>query len=135
LVWEVALACLAISIKFHRDVLFPLEIIFAEEFLQLAHRGTDFDAFEHAQRSVLDALHHCVGSATPAAFMEELWSALPTLRRLMGFDDGWRKVQHEAWIVIAGALFDPEMLRFPLSLVTAAAVMEGVVKTLCERFK
>ena len=29
----------------------------------------------------------------------------------------------------------PELLRYPISLVTAAAVMDGIIDTLCEKFK
>lgn len=64
----------------------------------------EFYDLEHSQRDVLDVLAYRIGSATPGAFMEELWNALPTLRILVGFDGGWEGVQKEAWAILCGAL-------------------------------
>ncbi len=102
--WDIAVACLALSVKFHRDVLFPLDVIYAHEFIDLAvpHKMT-FEDLENAQRDVLEAVAYRIGSATPGAFMEELWAALPTLRTLLGFDAGWEGVQKEAWATLCDA--------------------------------
>ncbi|PIL29208.1 hypothetical protein GSI_09257 [Ganoderma sinense ZZ0214-1] len=67
--------------------------------------------------------------------MEELWEALPTLRRLVGFDGGWDGVQRKAWDVLCDALQQQDLLRFPISLLTAAAIMEGVLDALVKRYK
>ncbi|KAI0768210.1 hypothetical protein BD413DRAFT_446515, partial [Trametes elegans] len=121
--------------QFHRDVLYPLDVIYAHEFLALAPHELTFDDLESAQRDVLDALAFRVGSATPGAFIDEAWHALPTLRRLVGFDGGWDGVQGEAWDVLCEALQFPEVLQFPISLLTGAALVEGVVRVLSKRFK
>ncbi|KAI0672427.1 hypothetical protein C8Q78DRAFT_749412 [Trametes maxima] len=113
-VWDVALACLALSVKFHRDVLPPLDVIYADEFLALAFR--------------------LGGGNGPGAFAAELWAALPTLRGLFAFDGGWAGVQEEMWTILGGALLDPDVLRYPVSLLTAVALMESVVRCLAKRF-
>lgn len=64
----------------------------------------EFDDLESAQRDVFASVSYRVGSATPTAFMEELWNALPTLRRLLSFDGGWDDVQREAWVILLDAL-------------------------------
>ncbi len=85
-------------------MLFPLDVIYVDEFMDLAPHEMDFDDLETAQRDVLEAVTYRVGSATPGAFMEELWNALPTLRRLVRFDGGWDAVQEEAWVILNDAL-------------------------------
>ena len=102
--WDIAVACLALSVKFHRDVLFPLDVIYAHEFVDLAAHEMAFEDLENAQRDVLEAVAYQLGSATPGAFMDELWHALPTLRKLVAFDGGWDDVQKEAWSVLYDAL-------------------------------
>ncbi|KAI0767274.1 hypothetical protein C8Q74DRAFT_1203943 [Fomes fomentarius] len=134
--WDIAVACLALSVKFHRDVLFPLDVIYAHEFIDLAapHKMT-FEDLENAQRDVLEAVAYRIGSATPGAFMEELWAALPTLRTLVGFDGGWEGVQKEAWATLCDALQYVEILQYPISLMTACAIIEGIVEVLSMRYK
>ncbi|KAI0357823.1 hypothetical protein OH77DRAFT_1362256, partial [Trametes cingulata] len=135
-VWDIAVACLAISVKFHRDVLPPLDVIYAHEFLDVAPHELTFDDLENAQRDVLEALSYRVGgSAAPGAFMAELWAALPTFRNLVSFDGGWADVQEAAWVVLCGALQRPDVLRFPVSLLTAAALMQGILEVLAKRYK
>ncbi|TBU63372.1 hypothetical protein BD310DRAFT_808415 [Dichomitus squalens] len=133
--WDLAVACLALSVKFHRDVLFPLDVIYAQEFLDLAPHRMEFANLENAQRDVLEALAFRVGSVTPGAFMAELWEALPTLRILVGFDGGWDGVQDKAWDVLCDALQQQDLLRFPISLLTAATVTQGVLEVLVKRYK
>lgn len=36
LVWDIAVACLSLSVKFHRDVLAPLLPVYAHEYLALS---------------------------------------------------------------------------------------------------
>ncbi|KAI0664175.1 hypothetical protein C8Q70DRAFT_905402 [Cubamyces menziesii] len=133
--WDVALACLTISIKFHRDFLYPLNVIYAHEFLCLAPHEVEFEDLESAQRDVLEALGYQVGNATPGAFMAELWLALPPLRRLVGFDEGWERVQEHAWEVLCEAIQQAEVLLYPISLLTAAAVIEGILEALAQRYR
>ncbi|RPD70511.1 hypothetical protein L226DRAFT_469913 [Lentinus tigrinus ALCF2SS1-7] len=133
--WDVAVACLALSIKFHRDVLFPLDVIYVHEFLDLAPHEMEFEDLENAQRDVLEAVAFRVGSATPGAFIEELWDALTPLRRLVSFDGRWEAVQEEAWEILNDALQQPELLQYPPSLITGAAVIEAVVEVLQRSYK
>lgn len=53
---------------------------------------------------MLEALAFRVGSATPGAFMAELWDALPTLRLLLAFDGGWADAQESAWTILSNVL-------------------------------
>ena len=109
---------------------------------------------------MLEALAYYVGSATPGAFIAELWLALPTLRRLVGFDEGWERVQEHAWEVLCEAIqrtsillphfqepavpgaqyvrhacTEAEVLLYPISLLTAAAVIEGILEALAQRYR
>ncbi|OSC99673.1 hypothetical protein PYCCODRAFT_1372497 [Trametes coccinea BRFM310] len=134
--WDIAVACLAISIKFHRDVLYPLDIIYAHEYLALAPHELGFEDLENAQRDVLEAIQFRIASGSnPDAYMAELWQALPMLRKLVGFDGGWARVQEHAWDLLCEALQSPEVLQYPTSILTALAIMEGVLKTLTWRYK
>ncbi|CDO74820.1 hypothetical protein BN946_scf184353.g1, partial [Trametes cinnabarina] len=134
--WDMAVACLAISIKFHRDVLYPLDIIYAHEYLALAPHELTFEDLENAQRDVLEALAFRIsGGSSPCAYISELWEALPMLRRLVAFDDGWDRVQEHAWDMLCEALQSPEVLQYPISILTAVSVMEGILKTLAWRYK
>ncbi|KAI0634089.1 hypothetical protein C8Q77DRAFT_1055896 [Trametes polyzona] len=133
--WDIAVACLALSVKFHRDVLYPLDVLYAHEYIDLAPHTLTFDDLENAQRDVLEALAFRVGSATPGAFMSELWASLATLRRLLSFDSGWADVQETAWGILCEALQRAEVLRYPVSLLTAAAVIEGILQVLARKFK
>lgn len=102
--------------QFHRDVLYPLDVIYAHEFLDLAPHALTFDDLENAQRDVLEAVAFRVGIATPGAFMAELWAALPTLRLLLAFDGGWVGAQERAWAILCDVLqrehyFTPSVTR------------------------
>ena len=85
--------------------------------------------------------------------MDELWSTLPSLRALLNFKGGWEATQREAWEVlsdaICGKLFplkglqkrtltictEPDILRFPISLLTASALISGLVSSLVDYYK
>ncbi|KAH9848689.1 hypothetical protein C2E23DRAFT_427202 [Lenzites betulinus] len=132
--WDIAVACLALSIKFHRDVLYPLDVIYAHEFLDLAPHALTFDDLENAQRDVLEAVVFRVGIATPGAFMAELWAALPTLRLLLAFDGGWIGAQERAWAILCDVLQRPDALRYPISLLTASALSESLLRVLARKY-
>ncbi|KAI0364211.1 hypothetical protein BV20DRAFT_974708 [Pilatotrama ljubarskyi] len=135
-IWDIAVACLAVSVKFHRDVLPPLDVIYALDYVDLAPHDMSFDDLENAQRDVLEALKYRVGgSATPGAFMAELWASLPTLRCLLSFDGGRAAVQEAAWVMLCDALQRPEMLQYPISLLTAASLIDGILGVLAKRYK
>ncbi|KAI0822383.1 hypothetical protein BC628DRAFT_1316777 [Trametes gibbosa] len=132
--WDIAVACLALSIKFHRDVLYPLDVIYAHEYLDLAPHALAFDDLENAQRDVLEAVAFRVGSATPGAFMSELWTALPTLRLLLAFDDAWAGAQERTWVLLCDILQRTDALRYPISLLTASALSESIIRVLARKF-
>ncbi|OBZ66787.1 hypothetical protein A0H81_13268 [Grifola frondosa] len=152
--WDLAVACLTLSVKFHRDVLFPLDVILSNEFLALAPHSMSFEDLEVAQRDILEALSYRVGSATPGSFMEELWFALTSLRKLLDFDEGWKTAQKEAWAILTNALLsesnerpkarcdvvndlttEPDVLRFPISLLTMCALLDGITESLVHKYK
>ncbi|KAL6306976.1 hypothetical protein BKA93DRAFT_771786 [Sparassis latifolia] len=132
--WDVAVACIALCVKFHRDALLPLYIILACEFLSIAPHSISNDDLEASQRDVLQTFSFSIGSITPESYMQELWLALPSLRKLLGFDNGWKVAQTEAWSVLLDALLQEDMLRFPVSLLTASALIDGVVESLARRY-
>ncbi|KAL6306941.1 hypothetical protein BKA93DRAFT_728448 [Sparassis latifolia] len=130
--WDVAVACIALCVKFHRDSLLPLYIILACEFLSIAPHSISNDDLEASQRDVLQTFSFNIGSITPESYMQELWLALPSLRKLLGFDNGWKVAQTEAWSVLLDALLQEDMLRF--WLLTASALIDGVIESLARRY-
>ena len=56
-----------------------------------------------AQRDIFDALSHSLGSATPGQYLQDFWLALPSLRILLAFDDGWENAQEETWAILLEA--------------------------------
>ena len=82
--------------------------------------------------------------------MDELWAALPSLRSLLDFKDGWKSATAEAWTrllaVLDGnpslqtvasniayfALSEPDIQRFLVSILTVVALMDGIVESLVE---
>jgi hypothetical protein len=58
-----------------------------------------------SQRDILSACDLSLGSITPQGLMDELWPALPTLRKATEpVKDGWRSVQVEIWDKLFDAL-------------------------------
>ncbi|KAG5643939.1 hypothetical protein DXG03_009351 [Asterophora parasitica] len=141
--WDIGVACLALCVKYHRDFLYPLYPVYASEFQAIAPHGTvEYEDLETAHRDVLCALAYRLGD-TPHALLSELWEALPALRRVL--QDGsesrlsenvnadWNAVQRETWRVLLGAALDPDILRFPLSLLTSTALLFGLCVVLQRR--
>ncbi|KZP09361.1 hypothetical protein FIBSPDRAFT_760073, partial [Athelia psychrophila] len=126
--WDAAVSSLALSCKVHRDVLAPLCPVYACEYLAIVPHSISLSELEASQRDVLQALDYSLGHSMPQAFLDELWCALPSLRALLAFEGGWEMAQRETW----ERLFDlipaePDVLRFPVSLMTAPALMAGVL--------
>ncbi|KAJ7491061.1 hypothetical protein FB451DRAFT_1124688 [Mycena latifolia] len=132
--WDCCLACLAISVKMHRDVLEPLNPVFSWEFEALAPHKLTYEDLEIAQRDVLATLSFSLGG-TPQPIMDELWIALPSLQQLLSFRGGWNHVQKEAWALLFDAVSEPDVLKFPISLLTVAALVEALVATLVSRYE
>ncbi|KAJ7184520.1 hypothetical protein C8R46DRAFT_1299604 [Mycena filopes] len=133
-VWDCCLACLAISVKMHRDVLEPLEPVLSWEFEALAPHHISFDELETAQRDVLETFNWSLGD-TPQPILDELWLALPSLQQLLDFENGWRFAQKEAWWRLNDALLESDILNFPISLLTVAALAEALVAALVSKYE
>lgn len=94
-----------------------------------------------------------LGSCTPQDVLDELWIALPTLRKATApIRDGWAVVQSVTWDKLFGLLLggcplntaelrclntdlEPDMLQYPITLLTAAALIEGLISALTRHFK
>ncbi|THH20768.1 hypothetical protein EUX98_g8516 [Antrodiella citrinella] len=129
-VWDIALASLALSVKFHRDVLGPFFPVLAEEFLIIASHEIEYEHLEAAQRDVFSSFSYCIGSVTPGAYIQELWDALPSLRQLLSFKGACEAVKRAAWEILYDALFELSYLKFSTGLLTACAMVHGIVDTL-----
>ncbi|KAF5319386.1 hypothetical protein D9619_008485 [Psilocybe cf. subviscida] len=103
ILWDVAVACLSVSIKFHRDFLDPLLPVFAHEYLDLAPHEMSYEDLETAHRDMLSAFDYRLG-VTPQPIMDELWLALPPLRSLLQFDGGWEGATSHSWSILFIAL-------------------------------
>ncbi|TFK37714.1 hypothetical protein BDQ12DRAFT_591175, partial [Crucibulum laeve] len=130
--WDIAVACLALSIKFHRDFLYPLYPVMAYEYLDLSPHKLSFEDFETAQRDILSAFHYRL-SVNPQSLLDELWDALPSLRNLWSFDGGWNDVQNRTWKLLCTSTREPDVLRFPVSLLATAALVSSIIESLVDR--
>ena len=96
-------------------------------------------------------LNYEIRDITPGPFMQEIWGSLPSLRRLLSFPDGWELTQLNAWQILNAAAIGnskrltmlaahvctsaaSEMIQFPMSLLTAAAIIEGAIAALMDKF-
>ncbi|KAJ3788106.1 hypothetical protein GGU10DRAFT_347011 [Lentinula aff. detonsa] len=132
--WDVAVGCLALSVKMHRDFLPPLYPIFSSDYEELAPHDMGYGDLEAAQRDIFFALSYNLGS-TPQAILDDLWIALPSLRELLNSDEGWGLVLQETWLILFETVSEPEIMDFSLSLLTAAAVIEGLVSALVRHYQ
>ncbi|KAL0568635.1 hypothetical protein V5O48_013354, partial [Marasmius crinis-equi] len=142
--WDVVVACMALSVKMHRDFLPPLFPVYSQVFEETAPHepgGLGYEQLESAQRLVLFALQYNMGGS-PQAVLDELWECGVMRDLLMYAGYGpvctgekellrwWGAVQRETWILLFRAVMDPRVLRYPLSVVTGCAVMVGMEKVL-----
>lgn len=68
--------------------------------------------------------------------MDELWLALPTLRKAAGpMKNGWKSAQVEIWDRLFDALIEPDVLQFPVSLLTASALIDGLIIAIARHYK
>ncbi|KII84913.1 hypothetical protein PLICRDRAFT_179239 [Plicaturopsis crispa FD-325 SS-3] len=137
--WDVAVATIALSVKYNRDVLPPLSLIFASDFLTLLQQSThrmSLGDLEQTQRDVIGALQwDLAGPGTPQAFMDELWEALPSLQALLDGASTRKMVEEEAWGSLLWAVLEPDVTRFPISLLTTVAFMDGLTSTHARQLK
>ncbi|KAJ3713734.1 hypothetical protein DFJ43DRAFT_982998, partial [Lentinula guzmanii] len=87
-----------------------------------------------AQRDIFFSLSYNPRS-TPQAILDDLWIALPSLRELLNSDEGWGLVLQETWLIVFETVSEPEIMDFSLSLLTAAAVIEGLVYALVHHYQ
>ncbi|KAH7910085.1 hypothetical protein BJ138DRAFT_1194245 [Hygrophoropsis aurantiaca] len=134
--WDIAIGCLALSVKLHRDFLPPLNPVYASDFLELAPHEITHEDLEVTQRDLLLAFSFCIGSNTPQSFLDELWIASPTLRKVVEcVNGGWEIVQKEIWEKLFDSLLEPDILRFRISLLTAATLLDSLVVSLARQYK
>ncbi|TFY79720.1 hypothetical protein EWM64_g4290 [Hericium alpestre] len=129
LVWDFALAAVALSVKVQRDFLPPLCPIYIRDFLVLAPHEMSHDDLEAAQRDILHALSYRVSTPTPEAYLDELHSALPALRQLavaLGGCTGWDAMRKDVWARLLAAVQEPDLYRFPISVLVAAALQRAI---------
>ncbi|KAA1473285.1 hypothetical protein DENSPDRAFT_930877 [Dentipellis sp. KUC8613] len=126
LVWDFAVAAVTLSVKANRDFLPPLRPIYARDFLVLAPHDMCCDDLESAQRDILETLSYRLAIPTPQNFMDELYVLLPALRRLVGCC-GWERLKNAAWKQLLAAIREPDVFRFPISVLTAAVLQLGII--------
>ncbi|KAF8968464.1 hypothetical protein BDZ97DRAFT_351854 [Flammula alnicola] len=132
-VWDIAVACLSVSVKFHRDFLDPLLPVYAQEYLALAPHDLSHEDLESAHRDVLSAFDYRLG-VTPQPVMDELWSSLSSLRNLLDFEGGWKYAMLDAWTRLFVVLDEPDVQRFLVSMLTVVALMDGVIESLVDEY-
>ncbi|KAF8577017.1 hypothetical protein K439DRAFT_1418539 [Ramaria rubella] len=135
LTWDAAFGCLAISTKFYHDFLQPLYPIYSKDFLVISPQNLSRDQFEDTQRDILDAFDYEVHGVTPHAYFEEFWAALPSLRDILDFPYAQKIVQKEMWETLQHASLQWDLMRFPVSLLTAVALIEGIVFALADEYQ
>ncbi|KIM88073.1 hypothetical protein PILCRDRAFT_269974 [Piloderma croceum F 1598] len=135
-IWDIAVGCLALSVKLHRDTLAPLYPVYAVDFLSLAPHAMGHDEFETSQREILEAFSFSLrGHNTPQPIMDEVYLALPSLRALLGFKGGWEDAKREAWKRLLRAVSEPDIIRFPISLLTISALITGIIIALINHYE
>jgi len=130
-----AMGCLAIAVKFHHDFLPPLLPIFADDFMSMAHCSLTHEELEESQTDVLQCFDYQVYDTTPHVYFNELYEALPSLRRLLKFKDGWYTVKVRTWDILEKVVFEDDMLVYPTSHLTAAALTVSIIEALKEEFE
>ncbi|CAA7264492.1 unnamed protein product [Cyclocybe aegerita] len=137
-VWDIAVGCLSLSVKvfrsFHRDFLNPLIPVYAHEYLSLSPHNMSHEDLETTHRDILSALDYTLG-VTPQLLMDELWFSLPSLQALLDFDGGWPSAMADAWRFLFDALKEPDILKYPISLLTVLAVMNGITEGLVRKYR
>ncbi|GJE86300.1 hypothetical protein PsYK624_023800 [Phanerochaete sordida] len=128
--WDIALACLSLAVKFHRDFLHPLYPVVATDYLAISPHTIQYEDLEAAHRDVLSALDFCIGSSTPGAYIEELLVALPSLRSFVDGRGNWDYAHAEAWEILFDTLVDVNYLRYPACAIAGCALILGIVESI-----
>ncbi|KAG2083820.1 hypothetical protein BD769DRAFT_1291453, partial [Suillus cothurnatus] len=96
-----------------------------------------------SQRDILSACDLSLGSITPQGLMDELWPALPTLRKATEpVKDGWRSVQAPTSLGHTSSASsssdhvpEPDVLQFPVSLLTTSTLLDGLIIAIARHHK
>ncbi|KAH9956011.1 hypothetical protein BC827DRAFT_1140235 [Russula dissimulans] len=132
-IWDYAVAAIALAVKMHRDVYPPLKPIFACHFLTMTHHEMSPEDLELDQRNLFEYFSYDLSMPTPQEYLDELRLALPTLQDALGSEHTWKDVLNETWKQLFAAVPWPDMLRFPVSLLTATALIEAITRVVCRR--
>ncbi|KAF8497913.1 hypothetical protein F5888DRAFT_263079 [Russula emetica] len=132
-IWDYAVAAISLAVKMHRDSHAPLKPIFGNHFLALACHEMSIEDLEWAQRDLLLYFSYNLCMPTPQEFLDELPLALPTLRHALESEHEWEDVLSETWKQLIAAVRWPSMLRFPVSLLTATALIEAIKRVIRRR--
>ncbi|KAI0044865.1 hypothetical protein FA95DRAFT_1561773 [Auriscalpium vulgare] len=135
IVWDFAVAAIALSVKLQCDTLPPFRPVFARDFMVLIPHDHEMNRhhLEAAQRDILAAFSYNLSTPTPQAYLDELYACLPTLRKLLSFDRGWSSVVDETWKLLLGAVCEPDVFRFAVSVLTATALEAAMTRVLRRR--
>ena len=69
------------------------------------HISNPSSMLQTSQRDILQAFSFSLGGHnTPQSYLDEVWLALPTLRTLLNFKDGWKDAQRETWKGLFGII-------------------------------
>ncbi|KEP52777.1 hypothetical protein V565_040090 [Rhizoctonia solani 123E] len=133
LIQEIALGCLAISTKFHRDFLPPLSPIQADQFLNLLgdDHPVSFDDFELVQSTIMRSFGYILYQPTPQAYIQELWNACPMLQNIQDGNLELHRspLQTKALELLEACFFgkfEYESIDYPIAYLTAAAILEAI---------
>ncbi|KAJ3507532.1 hypothetical protein NLJ89_g6247 [Agrocybe chaxingu] len=110
------------------------EGLYAHEYLSLSPHNMSHEDLETTHRDILSALDYTLG-VTPQLLMDELWFALPSLQALLDFEGGWQSAMADAWRFLFDALKEPDVLKYPISLLTVLAVMNGITEGLARKYR
>jgi hypothetical protein len=77
-----------------------------------------------SQRDILLAFSFSLGGHnTPQPIIDEVWLALPTLRALLCFKDGWKHAKRETWERLLGAISGEHICFLENSLILACSLI------------
>ncbi|ESK84079.1 hypothetical protein Moror_11465 [Moniliophthora roreri MCA 2997] len=138
MMWDIAVGCLALSVKMRRDFLPPLFPVYSCVFEELAppcrgFGGVSYGELESAQRLILFGLNYNLGSS-PQAVLDELWISVPAFQEVISQAE-WARVQVETWKILLKAVKSPNVLVWTVSELTGVACVMGVEETLVKRWE
>ncbi|CAE6344999.1 unnamed protein product [Rhizoctonia solani] len=127
---EIALGCLVIASKFHRDFLPPLSPMLADQFLDLLgeEHPIGFDDLELVQNTIMRSFGYILYQPTPQAYIQELWDSCPMLQSIQ---DGNLELvrsplQTKALDLLEACFLESESIDYPVAYLTAAAILEAI---------